>query len=196
MSKVLMNPPFALKKQSEKEYKFIDYALGKMEMGGILFAIIPSPIMFREKNFKEWRLAMLKKHTLKAVIKLPDDLFYPVAVHTSIVIIQANRKHLTSDNVLWGWLTDSFIKAKGVMIQSTKAVSNIDKMLEVVKSHLAGVPVISAPKQFKLSPIFMDKFVECSPEYYLDEIPLTNEMILDSMGDVLNNLISFKINAK
>lgn len=196
MSKVLMNPPFALKKQDEKEYKFIDLALSKMEQGGLLFVVIPSPIMFREKNFREWRLSMLGKHSLKAVIKLPDDLFYPVGVHTSIVIIQAYKKHEKTDNVLWGWLTDSFIKSKGVMIESSKAPSNIDMMLNMVKSHLAGLPIKSVPKQFKTAPILWDKFVECSPEYYLDEMDLSNEMILDSMEDVLNNLISFKINVK
>lgn len=196
MSKVLMNPPFALKKQDEKEYKFIDLALGKMEMGGLLFAVIPSPIMFREKNFKEWRIDMLGKHTLRAVIKLPDDLFYPVGVHTSAIIIQAYRKHKKEDKVLWGWLTDSFVKQKGVMIQSEKSPSNIDAVLQVVKSHLAGVNVKSVPKEFKLAPILWDKFIECSPEYYLDEVSLTKDMILDSMEDVLNNLISFKINVK
>jgi len=55
VSKVLMNPPFALKKGDEKEYKFIDFALDKMEKGGYLFAIIPSPICFDQKTLK-WRI--------------------------------------------------------------------------------------------------------------------------------------------
>ena len=82
------------------------------------------------------------------------------------------------------------------MIKSDRAATNFTEMLEVVKSHLANLPVKSVPKQFKLAPILYDKYMECSPEYYLDEIPLTNDMILDSMEDVLNNLISFKINVK
>lgn len=195
-SKVLMNPPFALKKHNEKEYKFIDFALGKMEKNGYLFAIIPSPIMFREKNFREWRLSMLSKHTLKAVIKMPDDLFYPVGVHTSAVIIQAHTPHNKKHNVLWGWLTDGFTKSKGVMKKTDRVHPNIDRMLDVVKSHLADVRFHSTPKQFKLSPIQWDKFIECSPEYYLDELPLQRDTILDGMTDVLNNLFSFKINAK
>ncbi len=41
-----MNPPFALKKGDEKEYKFIDFALNRIEKNGYLFAVIPSHIMF------------------------------------------------------------------------------------------------------------------------------------------------------
>ncbi|WP_342270344.1 N-6 DNA methylase [Rickettsia endosymbiont of Orchestes rusci] len=40
MSKVLMNPPFAI--ENEEEYKFIDHALSQMVKGGILFAIVPT----------------------------------------------------------------------------------------------------------------------------------------------------------
>ena len=37
VSKVLMNPPFALKRGDEKEYKFIDFGLEKIEKGGYFF---------------------------------------------------------------------------------------------------------------------------------------------------------------
>lgn len=142
VSKVLMNPPFALKKVAEKEYKFIDFALNKMEENGYLFARIPSPIMFRYNNFKEWRVSMLEKNTLKAVIKLPDDLFYPVSVCTSTIIIQKGITHNKNSKVLWGWLKDGFLKKKGVMINSSKN-SNMENIKSSLISHLNNIDLNS-----------------------------------------------------
>lgn len=99
VSKVLMNPLFALKKGDEKEYKFIDFVLDKIEKGGYLFVIVPSPIMFKGGGCLTWRKSMLENNTLKAVIKLLDDLFYPVSVCTSVIIIQKGVEYKENDNV-------------------------------------------------------------------------------------------------
>lgn len=128
------------------------------------------------------------------MIKLPDDLFYPVNVHTSAIIIQAYQPHDRNNNVLWGWLKDGFVKSKGIMTQKPKGDININIILEAVKTHLSGIKTGSVPKQFKTSPILWDKFIECSPEYYLDEITFNNEVIINEMQKVLNNLVSYKIN--
>jgi len=50
ITRVLMNPPFALKKGDEKEKHFIDYALSQMQDGGILFAIIPISVMVENQK--------------------------------------------------------------------------------------------------------------------------------------------------
>ncbi|MBU0769102.1 MAG: DNA methyltransferase, partial [Proteobacteria bacterium] len=54
ITKILMNPPFALKKSDEKESSFIDYGLSQMQDGGTLFAIVPVSVMI-ESGGKEWR---------------------------------------------------------------------------------------------------------------------------------------------
>jgi len=45
VTKVLMNPPFALKSSDEKEYKFVDHALKQMSDGGILFQYFQTLIL-------------------------------------------------------------------------------------------------------------------------------------------------------
>ncbi|MCC8483471.1 MAG: SAM-dependent methyltransferase [Rickettsia endosymbiont of Labidopullus appendiculatus] len=191
-SKVLMNPPFALKKGDEKEYKFIDFALEKMEKGGYLFAIIPSPVMFRSKNFKDWRVQMLENNSLKAVIKLPDDLFYPVSVHSSAVIIQKGISHKKDSNVLWGWLKDGFIKKKGIMV-NLKENGNIHDIKNTIISHLNNITLQTNPRNFTQKPINYDRYLECSPEGYLDDIIFTNSEIEEQAKIVLQNLISFSL---
>lgn len=192
VSKVLMNPPFALKKGDEKEYKFIDFALDKMEKGGYLFAIIPSPVMFRSKNFKDWRVKMLEENTLKAVVKLPDDLFYPVSVCTSAIIIQKGIPHKKDCNVLWGNLKDGFVKKKGVMINSHQN-DNLNDIKDVIICHLNNISKKSEPRNFIQKPINFNKYIECSPEGYLEDFLFEDIEIEAQAKIVLQNLISFNL---
>lgn len=188
MTRVLMNPPFALKKEDEKEYKFIDYALGKMATGGLLFVIIPSPVMFREKGFREWRKNMLRNHSLRAVIKLPEDLFYPVGVHTSGVIIEAGKPHDFDQDVLWASMDDGYRKQKSVM--KSRKEGNIKNILEKIHAVLDHHSFKAVPRQWILQPIEQDKFIECAPEQYLEDIEMSKEDLLNGMRTVLTNALA------
>lgn len=191
MSKVLMNPPFALKKEDEKEYRFVDLALSRMESGGMLFVVLPSPIMFRGNKYKEWRKKLLSNHTLKAVIKFPEGLFYPVGVHTSGVFIESYRPHQKDDKVLWGWLDDGYRKKKGIMLKATEG--NIEEMLSMVKLHFVNGNIESKPKQWIASPINMDKYLECAPEGYLEDVAIQDSDIIKQMKSVMFNVASYQM---
>ena len=134
VSKVLMNPPFALKKGEEKEYKFIDFALDKMEKSGYLFAIIPSPIMFKGGGCINWRKKMLENNTLKAVMKLPDDLFYPVTVCSSAIIIQKGIPQNKNSSTFWGVINDGLTKKNGVMVKTGNG--SIDDVKNGILSYI------------------------------------------------------------
>ena len=55
ITKVLMNPPFALKDSDEKEYKFVSHALDQVQRGGLLFAVLPYPAMVKPGGYLLWR---------------------------------------------------------------------------------------------------------------------------------------------
>lgn len=81
-NKILLNPPFSYK---ENGMPFISFGLDKMEQGG-LGAIIIQDSAGSGKAATSNK-ALLKKHTLLASIKMPVDLFQPMAgVQTSIYI--------------------------------------------------------------------------------------------------------------
>ena len=103
-TRVLMNPPFAI---TEPERMFVDYALSQMRPGGLLFAILPNGPITGSGKDKEWRRDTLKRHTVRAVVKMPDDLFTP-GVHkgTYALILEAWRPHETKDEVFFGILYD------------------------------------------------------------------------------------------
>ena len=80
----MLNPPFTY---TENGMPFIAFGLDNMEKGG-LGAIIIQDSAGSGKAVKT-NQAMLKRHTLVASIKLPIDLFQPMAgVQTSIYIFE------------------------------------------------------------------------------------------------------------
>jgi hypothetical protein len=88
-NRLLLNPPFSY---SENGMPFIAFGLEKMEKGG-LGAIIIQDSAGSGKAITTNK-SILKKHTLIASIKMPTDLFQPMAgVQTSIYIFEAHRPH-------------------------------------------------------------------------------------------------------
>lgn len=113
--KVLMNPPFALK--DEYEWKFVERALESIRDGGLLFAVLPPTTMMSSSDDRQellWRRQMLQRHTLIAVVKLPEDLFYPhVAKGTYGVFLQAHRPHdINGRDVIWAIMNDGIVRSK------------------------------------------------------------------------------------
>lgn len=88
-SKLLLNPPFSY---AENGMPFIAFGLNKMQKAG-LGAIIIQDSAGSGKAIKTNK-DILKKHTLKASIKMPTDLFQPMAiVQTSIYVFEAKKPH-------------------------------------------------------------------------------------------------------
>lgn len=88
-NKLLLNPPFSYK---ENGMPFIAFGLDHMEKGGLGAIIIQDSAGSGVAS--KTNKALLKKHTLIASIKMPGDLFEPMAgVQTSIYIFEAKQPH-------------------------------------------------------------------------------------------------------
>jgi len=201
ISKVLMNPPFALKDKDEKEYSFIQHALDQMEDGGLLFAIVPLSVMLKGGAYKTWRKnKMLPNHTLLSVITLPEDLFYPVGVNTCGVIIKKGFPHNKEQNVLWiRALNDGYKKLKGKRLPNSKASNDYPEIENFVKLFVqdSSTKIKNVPEFIKVSPVnFEDTLVELSSEVYLDShIPNSSE-INDDMERLIREYLAFLIRNK
>lgn len=191
VSKVLMNPPFALKKGDEKEYKFIDFALSKISRSGNLLAIVPNSILAAGKQERSWRRGVLEKHTLVAAIKLPDDLFYPVGACTSIIILTAHVPHKKDNNVFYGIMNDGFMKKKGIM--KKKNEGNLKKIQEMLKAFMYGGMGQMIFEECITCPLLYDKLDEWCPEAYVKNRIYNKEEIFENMKNIINNKISFEI---
>ena len=86
-SRAFLNPPFS--QENEPERDFIDAALEALVPGGLLACVVKAGI-FADADNADWRRAFIKQHTLIGAISLPEDLFYPTAAPTSILIAMAH----------------------------------------------------------------------------------------------------------
>jgi len=182
VTKVMMNPPFALKKGDEKEYKFIDQALRQMQDGGILFSVLPYSAMVRPGAYLKWRKnTLLNENTLLSVVTFPIDIFYPIGVTTVGVFIKKGIPHKRDQNVLWlRALNDGLLKSKGKRLPNPKALDDLKTIMPILKAFLRdqNLPVKNIDQFQKASLIdFNDKHLELVPEAYLDQaFPTTTEI--------------------
>lgn len=112
-NKGLLNPPYAQSKSDAElhELYFVKHMLDQLEEGGIGVAIIPVSCVISPSQAKH---EILASHTLKAVMSMPDELFYPVGTVTCIVVFEAHKPHEESKRKTWFgyWKDDGFEKTK------------------------------------------------------------------------------------
>ena len=201
VTRVLMNPPFALPSSGEeKEFKFIDHALLQMRDGGILFCVLPYGIMVRGGVFKIWRETVLKSNSLLSVVTFPPDIFYPVGVHTVGIFIKKGVAHKNTQNVLWvRAVNDGLLKNKGKRLPSDRATDDIAAALPTVRSFLLDVaqkiPDVSM-FQRACAIDFSDPILELVPENYLSAPTPTADELATGVEDVLRGAMSYMMRAK
>lgn len=195
ITKTLMNPPFALK---EKEFTFVDHALEQMVEGGLLFAVIPTSIMAssgsENSEFVSWRRKMLQRHTLKAVIKLSEDLFMPNAHKgTYAVIIQAWIPY-NNDNVFWAIMDDGYTMSKAKRLPSHTIPSNMDTIESQLKGFLlANIAPLPSERVIGFREINGENTnLDLSPEHHL---VFDNSKNLD-FSLPIKSLYSYMLNSK
>jgi type I restriction enzyme M protein len=200
VTKVLMNPPFALKEDADKEYRFVNHALNQMQKGGILFAILPTSEMLGKGQYREWRNSLLESNTLLSVITFPPDLFYPIAVVTCAIIVKRGIPHPREQNVFWiRAIHDGLVKRKGQRRKPKSPLVERDILSEYkedVKKFIKNqkTKIKNVPELCKLSPIdFDDSSLELVPEAYLDEKSLAVDEIRNGIDELVRTTAGYLI---
>jgi type I restriction-modification system DNA methylase subunit len=197
ITKVLMNPPFPKKKTDHKEYLFIEQALRQMQNGGILFSVLPYSCMIKGGGYREWRRRLLLENTLLSVVTFPEDLFYPVGVHTLGLFVKKGEPHSETQKVLWiRALNDGRWKKKGKRLEHPKAINDYPIILPILKKFIQNQrtkiePIPAFQKACEID--FSDEDLELVPEAYLDEKLITQKEISDSIEQLIRDNIAFKI---
>ena len=129
----MLNPPYAQSKSDSElhELYFVKHMLDMLDSGGLGVAIIPVSCVISPHKAKE---ELLKYHTLKAVMSMPSELFYPVGTITCIVVFEAHKPHAQTGKKTWFgyWRDDGFVKTKHMgRIDLNSAWTNIrDRWIE------------------------------------------------------------------
>lgn len=110
----LLNPPYNDVSKID-ELKFVENCLSVLEKNGKCVAIVPMRCALYQNGFGlEIKRKLLEKHTLRAVMSMPQELFYPVGVITCIMVFEAHVPHRQSNKKTWLalWKDDGHVKTK------------------------------------------------------------------------------------
>lgn len=151
--RVLLNPPFSF---DENGMPFIAYGLDKMEKGG-LGAIIIQDSAGSGKAVATNR-EILKKHSLLASIKMPGDLFQPMAgVQTSIYIFEAHKPHDVENTVKFiDFSNDGYKRTERSLNEIDRPIERYADMLKIYK---AGKNAKVTPDLWNLEDIYLEDFI-------------------------------------
>lgn len=85
--RAMLNPPFS--QDDEPERDFIDHALGSLQPGGELAAVVPTGVLV-DSSHRQWRRNLVANHAVLATISMPTELFYPTGSSTSLLVVKAH----------------------------------------------------------------------------------------------------------
>lgn len=111
-----LNPPYKTKSSDIEEFEFILNNLDALESGGTCIAIIPLSCVIEKSIIAEnLKKRVLEKHTLEAVLSMPEELFHNSKVNTvtCAVIVTAHKPHPKGKKTWFAYCRDDgFVKMK------------------------------------------------------------------------------------
>ena len=182
-TRAFLNPPFS--QEDEPERDFIDAAMDALEPGG-LFACVVKAGIFADDDNSLWRKSFIKNHSLIGVISLPEDLFYPTAAPTSIMIAKA---HIPMDEDVEVFMSriwnDGYKKLKGKRVVCEG--SQIPEVLECF-SAFQNKKAFSSPITTTVSAKKLMNGQEFSPQQWLEQPPISTDENNAAMKSVLMSI--------
>ncbi len=176
-NKAFLNPPFS--QEGEPERDFIDLSMASLEPEGVLAVVVKAGI-FADDDNKIWRREFTRNHTVLGMISLPEDLFYPTAAPTSILLAKAHIPHPNNEQVFMSRIwNDGFEKLKGKRVEIDG--SQLPDTVDCFKSFLVGEAIVSDNCTIIPSSNILDGN-EWSPQQWLPQ-PIETEEALKKYED-------------
>lgn len=144
-NKAFLNPPYDVGEVGQLE--FIEAALDCITKDSVCVSICQmSTVISSKSSAIEVKSRLLQNHTLLAVLSMPDDLFHPVGVITSIIMFKAHSPHPVRKETFFGYFKDdgfSKVKNKGRLDIDNKWDSIKDEWLVAYENSksVAGLSI-------------------------------------------------------
>lgn len=112
-----LNPPYKANKATDtEELSFVANNLNCLTQGAACAAIVPmQSALSTNRRIASLKSELLKKHTLEAVLSMPDELFFNsnVNVVSCVMVFTAHRPHPEQKEVFLGYCKDDgFVKRR------------------------------------------------------------------------------------
>ena len=144
-----LNPPYDV--GNTRQMEFVEHALNTLDekADGRVVAIVQFSCAIKdEKELKVVKQRILSKHHLKAVLSMPDDLFYPVGVVTCIMVFEANKPNKGRKTWFGYFKDDGFEKRKHLgRIDARNRYSNIKNDWLAAYRNQDEIPGLSIRKE-------------------------------------------------
>ncbi|WP_029906324.1 HsdM family class I SAM-dependent methyltransferase [Mycoplasmopsis opalescens] len=154
--RLLLNPPFSY---SENGMPFLKFGLSKMNKGGLAAIIIQDSAGSgkAESTNKE----ILKNNTLLASIKMPVDLFLPMAgVQTSIYVLEAGTPHDYDKPVKFiDFRNDGYKRTKRGLYEIDSPATRYSDLIKIYK---AGKNAKINKNLWNIDKIYIEDFINTS----------------------------------
>ena len=172
-TRAFLNPPFS--QEGEPERDFIDAAMDALEPEGLLAAVVHAGI-FADDDNRNWRREFLRRHTLLCMISLPENLFYPTAAPTSIIIARAHVPLATPDNIMMARISnDGYVKLKSRRVETPG--SQLAEIKTDFEQFILGRS-LSSELATMISGISVRNGEEWSPQQWLSQPPATEGEVI------------------
>lgn len=152
-NRLLLNPPFSFE---ENGMPFIKFGLSKMEKGGLAAIIIQdSAGSGKAVNSNQ---EILKSNTLLASIKMPTDLFTPMAdVQTSIYVFEVGTPHDYEKTVKFiDFRNDGYNRTKRGL---NEVDSPANRYQDIIKIYKAGKNAKINKNLWNIDEIYIEDFI-------------------------------------
>jgi len=188
-----LNPPYkGDKKTDTDEFEFILNNLECLVDGGTCIAIVPmQTALATSGKVLEFKKQLLAKHTLEAVLSMPDELFFnsKVGVVSCIMIFTAHKPHDKNVETYFGYYkNDGFEKRKNI------GRTDVNGKWESIKEKW-----VNYYKRRKEEPGFsVKRFVTAEMEWCAESYLETDySTIVDAdFEDTILNYVTFLVNNK
>ncbi|MEJ8752199.1 N-6 DNA methylase [Lagierella sp. ICN-221743] len=152
-NRLLLNPPFSFE---ENGMPFIRFGLSKMEKGGLAAIIIQDSAGSGRAVSSNQEI--LKNNTLLASIKMPVDLFIPMAgVQTSIYVFEAGTPHDYEKTVKFiDFRNDGYKRTKRGL---NEIDSPTERYQDIIKLYKAGKSAKVNENLWDIDEIYIEDFI-------------------------------------
>ena len=183
-NRAFLNPPFH--QEGEPERDFIDASMDSLVQGGIFAGVVYAGVFADEDNMA-WRASFMKKHTILAMISLPDELFYPNAsAITTIMIAKAHIPQPMDSKIFMGRISnDGYEKLKGKRIECLG--SQIEEVKDSFRLFMLGMEFQSSCCLLISANLLKDG-AEYSPQQYIPQEELSEQENHSLNSDTLMSL--------
>lgn len=149
----LLNPPF---KYKEHGMPFFEFGLDRMEKDGLAAVIIQDSAGSGQGITTNKRI--LKKHTMLASIKMPGDLFQPMAgVQTSIYVFRTGHAHDFGKTVKFiDFRNDGLKRGTRATRETDRSTERYSALKQIFKN---GLNAQTAPGLWELKDIYVEDFI-------------------------------------